>query len=57
MRRSIHKLSPDVQRVTVQPVCDVFHIADGIIYPAFLSAQHDPVEVSIHHSGAETFEL
>lgn len=41
----------------ILPVGDVFHVADGIIDATFLSAQDDSVEVSVHHSGAETLEL
>lgn len=39
------------------PVRNVFHVADGIINASLLGAQDDSVEVSIHHRGAETFEL
>lgn len=41
----------------ILPVGDVFHVADGIINASFLGAQDDSVEVSVHHCGAETFEL
>lgn len=41
----------------ILPVGDVFHVADGIINASFFSAQDDSVEVSVHDSGAEAFEL
>lgn len=47
----------DLQTVNVWPVGDVFYVTDGIIYPPFFSTQDDPVEVSVHHSGAKTFKL
>lgn len=47
----------DTQNLSDSPVCDIFYIADGIIDPPLFSTQDDPVEVSIHHSGAKSFEL
>lgn len=47
----------DLQKVNVWPVGDVFDVADGVVYPPFFSTQNDPVEVSVHHSGTETFEF
>lgn len=55
--KDFYSLYSNMQRVNALPVGDVFYVANGIIYPPFLSAQDDPVEVSVNHSGAETFKL